>query len=125
MTVSILYVAVLLATIPLLGAFMYRVFTNRKVGRIEALVYRLIGTDPSAEQTWRAYARSVLWFSTVSLLFLYILLRVQGSLPWNPQSLPGVDRYVAFNTAASFVSNTNWQAYGGETSPSDRLSIRA
>ena len=73
-------------------------------------IYKLVGVDPRAEQTWRAYARSVLWFSALSLLFLYVLLRFQGSLPLNPQGLGGVDPYVSFNTSASFVSNTNRQA---------------
>lgn len=114
MTVSIVYLVILIASIPLLGGYMHRVFTRRSTGRIEGIVYRLVGTDPAAEQTWRAYARSVLWFSALSLLLLYLLLRLQGVLPANPQSLGGVDPYVSFNTSASFVSNTDWQAYGGE-----------
>lgn len=115
MTVSIVYLVVLVASIPLLGTHMYRVFTRGRVGRVEGVVYRLLGTDPNNEQTWRAYARSVLWFSALSLLVLYLLLRLQGSLLLNPQNLGGVDPYVSFNTSASFVSNTNWQAYGGES----------
>lgn len=114
MTVSVVYLIVLIASIPLLGTYMYRVFSRERVGRVEGVIYKLLGTDPQAEQTWRAYARSVLWFSAVSLLALYVLLRLQGSLPLNPQGLPGVDPYVSFNTSASFVTNTNWQAYGGE-----------
>jgi potassium-transporting ATPase potassium-binding subunit len=114
MVVSIVYLVVLIATIPLLGTYMYRVFTRNRIGRVEGIIYRLVGTDPRAEQTWRAYARAVLWFSGLSLLALYVLLRLQGSLPLNPQGLGGVDPYVSFNTSASFVSNTNWQAYGGE-----------
>lgn len=115
MTVSILYLVVLAASIPLLGRHMYRVFTRDRIGRVEGVVYRLVGTDPHTEQTWRAYARSVLWFSALSLVVLYLLLRFQGSLPLNPQGLGGVDPYVSFNTSSSFVSNTNWQTYGGES----------
>jgi K+-transporting ATPase ATPase A chain len=115
MIVSVVYLVVLLALIPPLGAYMYRVFSNKRVGRAEAMIYRLIGTDARTEQTWRAYGRSVLWFSSFSFLFLFLLQRFQASLPWNPQGLPGVEPYIAFNTAASFTSNTNWQAYGGET----------
>ena len=63
MTVSIVYLVVLLASIPLLGTYMYRVFASERIGRIEGVIYKLLGTDPEAEQTWRAYARSVLWFS--------------------------------------------------------------
>jgi K+-transporting ATPase ATPase A chain len=115
MLVSIVYLVVLLAAVPLLGTYMHRVFSAEKVGRVEGLIYRFIGTDPKAEQTWRAYARSVLWLSAASLVVVYALLRVQGMLPLNPQGFDGVDPYVSFNTSASFVSNTNWQAYGGES----------
>lgn len=116
MTISIVYMLVLIATIPVLGSYMYRVFSKGTVGRIEGSIYRILGMDPHVEQSWRAYARSVLWFSALSLLVLYLLLRFQGSLPLNPERLPGVDPYVSFNTSASFTSNTNWQAYGGEFS---------
>src|SRR6266542_2006621 len=93
---------------------MYRVYTRPGRGRIEAVVYRLLGVNPDAEQSWRRYASSVLWFSGISMLFIYLLFRLQQFLPLNPQSLPPVNPYVSFNTAASFMTNTNWQVYAGE-----------
>lgn len=114
MVSSIVLLVALLAAIPLVGSYMHRVYTSEKIGYVEGVIYRMIGTKPEAEQTWRAYARAVLWFSAASMLVLYILLRIQGMLPLNPQNLGGVHPYVSFNTSASFVSNTNWQAYGGE-----------
>ncbi len=74
--------------------------------------------NPTVEQSWRRYAGSCLWFSVLSMLFLYILFRLQNHLPLNPVGLGAVDKYVSFNTAASFITNTNWQAYGGETTMS-------
>jgi potassium-transporting ATPase potassium-binding subunit len=99
-----------------LGDYMYRVYTTTKDSRPERAIYRMIGADPKSEQTWGAYARSVLAFSAVSLLFLFILQLVQGKLPLHlndpaTQMTPGL----AWNTAVSFVANTNWQAYSGES----------
>ncbi len=82
---------------------------------VERLIYRLSGLDPTREQDWLRYAVSVLIFSLVSMLFTYVVLRLQGVLPLNPQGLPGVAPDLAFNTAASFTTNTNWQNYGGES----------
>ena len=73
---------------------------------------------PTAEQTWRRYATSCLWFSFVSMVFIYLIFRLQSHLPLNPDGLSSVNPYVSFNTAASFTTNTNWQAYGGETTMS-------
>jgi potassium-transporting ATPase potassium-binding subunit len=84
------------------------------LGVIERPVYRLLGTSPDREQTWQRYAGSLIIFSTISLAFTYLILRVQGSLPLNPQHLGAVPPALSFNTAASFVTNTNWQNYGGE-----------
>ena len=81
-------------------------------------MYRLIGVNPQVEQSWRRYGTSCLLFSLFSMLLLYVLLRLQGGLPLNPVGLRAVDKYVAFNTATSFISNTDWQAYGGETTMS-------
>jgi K+-transporting ATPase ATPase A chain len=114
----VLYSVLLIVLTPPLGAYMYRVYTRPVRGRAENGIYRLIGVNPDAEQSWRRYASSVLWFSVVSMLFVYLLMRVQHRLPLNPQGFPGVNSYVSFNTAASFVTNTNWQAYGGETTMS-------
>ncbi|PRC43347.1 potassium-transporting ATPase subunit KdpA [Mycobacterium sp. ITM-2017-0098] len=99
-----------------LGDYMYRVYTTTKSSRAESLVYRLIGADPKAEQSWGAYARSVLAFSAVSILFLFGLQLVQGKLPLALTD-PGTEitPALAWNTAVSFVTNTNWQAYSGES----------
>lgn len=99
-----------------LGDYMYRVYSSDKDSRGERVIYRLIGADPEAEQTWGAYARSVLAFSAVSILFLFIFQLVQGKLPLHlndpaTQMTPSL----AWNTAVSFVTNTNWQAYSGES----------
>jgi len=96
------------------GDYMYRVVTGTGSSRVERGVYRLVGVNPAAEQTWGVYARSVLAFSAVSVLFLYLFLRVQDKL-WLSLGMPAVTDHVAWNTAVSFVSNTNWQAYSGES----------
>jgi potassium-transporting ATPase potassium-binding subunit len=114
----VLYSILLIVLTPPLGAYMYRVYTRPGRGRLEGIVYRLIGVNPDAEQSWRRYASSVLWFSAISMLFIYLLFRLQQHLPLNPQGLRAVNPYVSFNTAASFMTNTNWQAYGGESTMS-------
>jgi potassium-transporting ATPase potassium-binding subunit len=110
-----LIVALAAVHVPL-GDYMYRVYTSDKDSRGERVIYRLIGADPKAEQTWGAYARSVLAFSAISILFLFIFQLVQGKLPLHlndpaTQMTPAL----AWNTAVSFVTNTNWQAYSGES----------
>ena len=97
-----------------LGDYMARSLSSGKHLRIEKLAYRLVGVDPDADQTWRAYLRGVLAFSAVSVLFLYAFQRVQGHLPL-ALGFPGVKADQAWNTAASFVTNTNWQSYSGES----------
>ena len=103
-----------------LGSYMAAVFDGRVrfLKFIERPVYRLLGTSPQQEQTWKRYASAMVVFSAVSLLFTYVILRVQGHLPLNPQHLSSVGSALSFNTAASFVTNTNWQNYGGETTMS-------
>ncbi|MCY1143570.1 potassium-transporting ATPase subunit KdpA [Actinoplanes sp. Pm04-4] len=96
------------------GDYMYRVVTGTRSNVVERGVYRLVGVNPSAEQTWGVYARSVLAFSAVSILFLYAFLRLQDKL-WLSLGFDPVTSHVAWNTAVSFVSNTNWQAYSGES----------
>jgi K+-transporting ATPase ATPase A chain len=118
MVTVLVYLGLLVALTPPLGAYMHRVYTREGVGRAEGVVYRIIGVRPTVEQSWRRYASCVLWFSAIGTGLVYALLRLQGSLPWNPQGLPGVGGPVAFNTAVSFTTNTNWQAYGGETTMS-------
>jgi potassium-transporting ATPase potassium-binding subunit len=97
---------------------MHRVYTATMTGRIEGAIYRVLGVDPHAEQSWKRYASAVLWFSLISMLFIYLVFRVQNHLPLNPDRLSGVNPYVSFNTAVSFMTNTNWQAYAGESTMS-------
>lgn len=85
---------------------------------VERLLWRLLGLDPKREQDWKEYARSVLLFSAMGTLFTYAMLRLQGWLPLNPQGFAGVPADLAFNTAVSFATNTNWQNYGGESTMS-------
>ncbi len=114
-------VALLAVGTRLLGPYLARVFGggpapgDRVFLPVERLLYRAAGVDPAREQPWTVYALSLLAFSGVSVLGLYLLQRVQGSLPLNPTDVAGVPSALAFNTAASFVSNTNWQNYGGES----------
>jgi K+-transporting ATPase ATPase A chain len=89
---------------------------DRIVGPVERAIYRLCGIDPQREQGWKQYAGSLSGFSLVSCLFTFTILRLQDMLPLNPQGFGPVDAYLAFNTAVSFTTNTNWQNYGGESS---------
>ena len=118
MVTIVVYILLLTALTPPLGSYMYRVYKREEIGRAEGIVYRLIGVNPSLEQTWRRYAVSCLWFSVLSMLVLYAIFRLQNHLPLNPVGLGAVDQYVSFNTSASFLTNTNWQPYGGETTMS-------
>jgi len=119
-TAGIVFVATLAlalaATYRPLGDYMARVFESEKHRAPERLVYRLTGVDPGADQTWGVYLRSVLAFSAVSVLALYAFLRVQQAhLFGHPYAVPQMPPAQAFNTAASFVTNTNWQSYSGES----------
>ncbi|MBB2941351.1 K+-transporting ATPase ATPase A chain [Actinoplanes lutulentus] len=107
-------VAAIVAVYRPFGDYMYRVVTGTRHNAVERTVYKAVGVDPQAGQTWGVYARSVLAFSAVSLLFLYLFLRVQDKL-WLSLGLPAVTDHIAWNTAVSFVTNTNWQAYSGES----------
>ena len=100
-----------------LGSYMAAVFDGRVhyLGFVERPIYRLLKTSPEQEQTWKRYAGAMMVFTFVSLVFTYVILRLQGSLPLNPQHLGAVGPALSFNTSASFVTNTNWQNYGGET----------
>src|SRR2546425_2850069 len=116
-------VAIFLVT-PVLGGFMSRVFTRQRtwldpaLRPVERLVYRLTGVDETREMRWTEYAVALLLFSVVSMLVLYAMQRLQSALPWNPRGFAGVAPDLAFNTAASFTTNTNWQAYSGESTMS-------
>lgn len=115
-----IYVGLLVVLAPLLGKYMARVFTGKKhfmlpaLGWLERLCYRTIGVDSNKEQDWKSYLWALLLFNLFGFIFLFVLLMCQGFLPLNPQHLPGLDPFLAFNTTASFVTNTNWQSYGGE-----------
>ncbi|MGL3805327.1 potassium-transporting ATPase subunit KdpA [Paeniglutamicibacter sp. R2-26] len=97
-----------------LGDYMAHVYTSTKDTKVERGLYRVMGVNPAAAQTWQAYARSVLAFSLIGVLLLYALQRLQAWLPL-ALGLPAVPEGIAFNTAASFVTNTNWQSYSGES----------
>ncbi len=97
-----------------LGDYMYRVVAGERHLRVERLLYRGVGVDSEADQTWVRYLRSVLAVSVVGVLFLYVFLRVQQHF-WPPYSVPQMSADQAFDTAASFVTNTNWQSYSGES----------
>src|SRR5262249_12321836 len=122
--ILLFFVLVLLVTKPL-GIFMTRVFNRERtfldpvLRPIERLLYRVTGVDEDHEMRWTEYAISMLLFSLVSMIVLYLMERLQGYLPFNPQKLGAVNpSALAFNTAASFTTNTNWQNYSGETTMS-------
>jgi K+-transporting ATPase ATPase A chain len=97
-----------------LGDYIARIFTTQKHSRVELGLYRVMGIDPEADQKWGTYARSLLAFSFVSVLFVYLIERIQHWLPYS-NGMANVNPVTAWNTAASFVTNTNWQNYSGES----------
>jgi len=113
--IAVLVLALVAVHVPL-GDYMYRVYTSPRDWRVEKVVYRVIGADPEAEQTWPAYARSLLAFSAVSVLFLFFFELLQDKLPLHLHDpATKMTPSLAWNTAVSFVTNTNWQAYSGES----------
>ena len=102
------------ASIVPLGNYMAKVFQSQKTGRFEKYFYKSIGIDARASQTWRGYAGSLIAFSAISTLLLYAILRLQQYLPWS-EGFKGMSPALAWNTAISFVTNTNWQNYSGES----------
>ncbi|HHY67248.1 MAG TPA: potassium-transporting ATPase subunit KdpA [Alicyclobacillus sp.] len=120
---ALLLGAVLLAAWPL-GRYMARVFERQPtfldplLRPVERWIYRLTGVDENREMSWKTYAASVLWFNGIGLVVLFLLQLVQGWLPLNPQHFPSVKWDTALNTAVSFVTNTNWQSYAGESTMS-------
>jgi K+-transporting ATPase, KdpA len=118
--IAIILAAVLAAALPL-GAFMAKVYAGKRtflsplLGPVEQGFYAAAGVDPTREQSWCAYALAMLLFNAVGFALLYGILRLQDFLPLNPQGFGGIAPDLAFNTAVSFVTNTNWQSYGGET----------
>jgi potassium-transporting ATPase potassium-binding subunit len=119
-----LFLALVTALSVPLGLYMARVFTSQPtfmdpvMRPLERLIYRLCGVHPGNEQTWVEYAIAMLLFSSVGMILLYAIQRLQFLLPLNPQAMSAVAPDLAFNTAASFTTNTNWQAYGGESTMS-------
>ncbi len=117
---AVILVVLLAVSTPLLGSYMAKIFQNGKAPGdrifrpVERLVYRITGVDETGEQRWTVYAISVLAFSFVSVLVLYGMQRLQAHLPFNPDHLGTVSAPLSFNTAASFLTNTNWQNYAGE-----------
>ncbi|MBI4806812.1 MAG: potassium-transporting ATPase subunit KdpA [Desulfovibrio sp.] len=120
----VFFLAVLMGASWPLGLYIARVYLDepfgldKVLGPFERLLYRLSGVDASEEMNWKTYAVAVVLFNATGLLAVYAIQRLQGLLPLNPAVVPSVDPFVAFNTAVSFATNTNWQAYSGETTMS-------
>jgi len=118
------FVLVIFAITKPLGIYLFHVFEGerrpleRLFGPLERALYAVCGVDPRREQTWLEYTTALLAFSCFGLLVTYALLRLQALLPLNPQALPGLSEHLAWNTAASFTTNTNWQSYAGESTMS-------
>jgi K+-transporting ATPase ATPase A chain len=121
--VGLFFIIVTLVSVPL-GRYMARVFSDERtfmdpvLKPVEKLIYKVCGIHPATEMTWFEYAIAMLLFSMVGMLVLYAMERLQQVLPFNPQAMGAVAPDLAFNTAASFTTNTNWQAYGGESTMS-------
>ncbi len=119
------FVAVLLALARPVGQWLFALYEGRRtplhavLAPVERGIYRLSGVDPAAEQGWRRYGVHMLLFNVAGVFFTYALLRMQALLPLNPNALPAVNEHLSFNTAISFVANTNWQSYGGESTMSN------
>lgn len=119
------FVAILLALTKPVGAWLFALYEGRRtplhvvLGPVERGFYKLSGIDPEAQQGWRRYALHMLIFNVALMVLTYIVLRVQYYLPGNPQGLAGLTPHLAFNTAISFTTNTNWQSYGGESTMSN------
>ncbi|HEU0066419.1 MAG TPA: potassium-transporting ATPase subunit KdpA [Sphingomonas sp.] len=119
------FVGILLALTKPVGLWLFALYEGRRTplhvvfGPVERGFYAAAGIDPKAEQGWRRYALHMLMFNVALMAFTYAVLRLQGVLPGNPQGLPGLSSHLAFNTAISFTTNTNWQSYGGESTMSN------
>jgi len=116
-----LFIALLIVLTPVLGKYMYKVFTGEKhimhpvFGWHEKLTYKFIGVNPDEETNWKSYTFSLLLFNLLGFIFVFLIQLFQAQLPLNPANLPNVSWHSAFNTAVSFMTNTNWQGYAGET----------
>jgi K+-transporting ATPase ATPase A chain len=120
----IFYILTITAITPLLGKFMFSVFSGKKniltpvFGKLEQFLYKFFKINPEDEMNWKKYLFAVLTFNFAGFLFVLIVQLIQHWLPLNPEGLPGVPLHLALNTAISFMTNTNWQSYGGETTMS-------
>jgi potassium-transporting ATPase potassium-binding subunit len=120
----LLYLVVLVVLVKPLGTFMAKVYEGERtfltpvLGPSEQGIYRLAGIKPSVESNWKRYALAVLLFNFIGFIVVYLLQRLQGVLPMNPQGFAAVSPDSSFNTAVSFATNTNWQGYGGEATMS-------
>ena len=120
----IIFVGLLIGLTPIMGTFMYKVFTGERhlmsapFGWLERLTYKIVGVDSAEETNWKKYALGLVLFNLIGFLFVLLLQLTQAFLPLNPTNLPNVSWHSAFNTAASFITNTNWQGYSGETTMS-------
>jgi len=120
----IIFLGLLIGLTPVMGSYMYKVFTGEKhlmsapFGWFERLTYKLVGVDATEETNWKSYAFGLLTFNLIGFLVVFLLQLIQAQLPLNPAQLPNVSWHSAFNTAASFMTNTNWQGYSGETTMS-------
>jgi K+-transporting ATPase ATPase A chain len=116
-----LFFALLIGLTPILGNYMYKVFTGKKhfmlfvFGWLEKLTYKSSGINPDEETNWKSYTFGLLMFNLIGFVFVFLIQLLQSHLPLNPANLPNVSWHSAFNTAASFMTNTNWQGYAGET----------
>ncbi len=117
----LLFTVIIIALAKPAGAWMYALYARETLpfGFVERGFYRLAGIDPKAEQGWVAYAASLMVFNIGGIVLLFAILKLQGLLPLNPQGFGGMETLLAFNTAVSFVTNTNWQNYGGESTLSN------
>ncbi|PTQ63110.1 K+-transporting ATPase ATPase A chain [Sphingomonas sp. PP-CE-3G-477] len=119
------FVGILLALTKPVGMWLFALYEGRRtpihaiLGPVETGFYKLSGIDPKAEQGWRRYALHMIMFNAMLMALTYAVLRLQGVLPGNPQGLAGLSPHLAFNTAISFTTNTNWQSYGGESTVSN------
>jgi len=127
----LIFLGLLIGLTPVLGNFMYKVFTGEKhlmstpLGWFERLTYKIVGVDATEETNWKSYAFGLLLFNLIGFLFVFLLQLTQAYLPLNPANLPNVSWHSAFNTAVSFMTNTNWQGYGGETTLSYSVQMLA
>jgi K+-transporting ATPase ATPase A chain len=118
---SFIFIFVTLLLVKPMGIYMARIYIGKETGLnvwfapVERWTYKLSGIDPQKEMSWKQYAFSVMLFNIIGLVAVYAIQRFQAHLPLNPMSMPPVAADLAFNTAVSFATNTNWQSYGGET----------